>query len=617
MSRLNKKQKKTIFRIAVSTALLVSALLIRNDVINLGFFIASYLVIGYEVLIKSFKNILHGEVFDENFLMSIATLGAFAIREYPEAVAVMLFYETGEFFQEYAVEKSRKSITDLMDIKPDHANLIIGNEIKTVDPESVKIGDIIIIKPGERVPLDGVVIEGESALDMSSLTGESMPFDVKINDTVLSGSINTYGLLKLHVEKPYSESTVSKILELIENNSSKKAKTERIITRFSRFYTPVVVISALILAIVPPLLLGYPWQDWIYRALVFLVVSCPCALVLSVPLSFFCALGSASKNGILVKGGNYLEALAKTQAVVFDKTGTLTKGIFKVTAVHPKKMSTSELLEVAAIAESYSDHPISKSLKEEYMEQIEKSRISEIKEIAGHGIKAVIDGKKVSVGNEKLMDMDSVEWHQCDLAGTIVHVAVENEYMGHIIISDEIKKDAAQSVNELKRIGITDISMLTGDSKTAAYDIAKQAGIEDIAYSLLPHEKAEYVQRRLKSVKDNGKLVFVGDGINDAPVLAGADIGISMGLLGSQSAIEASDVVIMDDLPSKVPLLIRLSKKTMRIAKQNMAFAISVKLIVLVAGALGMASLWIAVFADVGVSVLAVLNAMRLLKKKI
>ena len=617
MNRLNKKQIITLVRIGISAALLISALLLKNETFRIGLYIASYLVIGYEVLIKSLKNIMHGDVFDENFLMSIATIGAFAIKEYPEAVAVMLFYETGEFFQEYAVEKSRRSITDLMDIRPDYANLLTDDKTITVKPETVRTGDMIIIKPGERVPLDGIVTKGKSALDMSSLTGESLPVDVKPDDTVLSGSINISGMLMLQVERPYNESTVARILELVENTSSKKAKTERIITRFSRFYTPIVVIFAMLLAVIPPLILGYPWRDWIYRALVFLVVSCPCALVLSVPLSFFCALGSASKNGILVKGGNYLEALAKTQAVVFDKTGTLTKGIFKVTAIHPEKLSSHDLLEIAAVAESYSDHPISKSLKEEYMEQIEKSRISEIKEIAGHGIKAVIDGKRVSVGNEKLMEMDAVKWHQCDLAGTIVHVAVDDEYMGHIIISDEIKKDAAQSVYNLKDIGITDITMLTGDSKSAAHHIAMQAGINDVAYSLLPHEKAEYVLKKLESIKGKGKLVFVGDGINDAPVLAGADIGVSMGLLGSQSAIEASDVVIMDDLPSKVPLLIRLSRKTLRIAKQNMAFAISIKLIVLTAGALGIASLWIAVFADVGVSVLAVLNAIRLLKKKV
>jgi Cd2+/Zn2+-exporting ATPase len=421
-------------------------------------------------------------------------------------------------------------------------------------------------------------------------------------------------MLKLQVEKPYNQSTVAGILDLVENTSSRKAKTERIITRFSRFYTPVVVICAVLLAIIPPLLFRQQLTDWIYRALVFLVVSCPCALVLSVPLSFFSALGSASKNGILVKGGNCLEALASTNSVIFDKTGTLTKGIFKVTAIHPEKLNSQQLLDIAATAESYSDHPISKSLKAEYAKQIENGRISEIKEIAGQGIKAVIDGRKVSVGNEKLMEADGVEWHRCNLAGTIVHVAVDDEYMGHIVISDEIKKDAARTVEELKSIGITDISMLTGDNKSAAYHIADKAGIENVAHSLLPHQKAEYVGNK---PKDKGAVVFVGDGINDAPVLAKADIGISMGLSGSQAAIEASDVVIMDDKPSKVPLLIRLSKKTMRIAKQNMAFAISVKLIVLIAGAAGLASLWIAVFADVGVSFLAVLNAMRLLKKKV
>jgi len=614
MKKLNKKQKTTLIRMGISVALLAPALLIQNRVISLILYILSYLVIGYEILIKSVKNIIRGDIFDENFLMTIATIGALVIKQYPEAVAVMLFYEIGEFFQEYAVEKSRSSISDLMEIRPEHANLITNEGIITVQPETVKAGDIIVVKPGERVPLDGIVIEGHSALDMSSLTGESLPADINPDDTVLSGSINTFGMLKLQVEKPYNQSTVAGILDLVENTSSRKAKTERIITRFSRFYTPVVVICAVLLAIIPPLLFRQQLTDWIYRALVFLVVSCPCALVLSVPLSFFSALGSASKNGILVKGGNCLEALASTNSVIFDKTGTLTKGIFKVTAIHPEKLNSQQLLDIAATAESYSDHPISKSLKAEYAKQIENGRISEIKEIAGQGIKAVIDGRKVSVGNEKLMEADGVEWHRCNLAGTIVHVAVDDEYMGHIVISDEIKKDAARTIEELKGMGITDISMLTGDNRSSAYHIADKAGIENVAHSLLPHQKAEYVGNKSK---DKGAVVFVGDGINDAPVLAKADIGISMGLSGSQAAIEASDVVIMDDKPSKVPLLIRLSKKTMRIAKQNMAFAISVKLIVLIAGAAGLASLWIAVFADVGVSFLAVLNAMRLLKKKV
>ena len=614
MKKLNKKQKTMLIRMGISVALLAPALLIQNRVISLILYILSYLVIGYEIVIKSVKNIIRGDIFDENFLMTIATIGALVIKQYPEAVAVMLFYEIGEFFQEYAVEKSRKSISDLMEIRPEHANLITNEGIITVQPETVKAGDIIVVKPGERVPLDGIVIEGHSALDMSSLTGESLPADINPDDTVLSGSINTFGMLKLQVEKPYNQSTVAGILDLVENASSRKAKAERIITRFSRFYTPVVVICAVLLAIIPPLFFRQQLTDWIYRALVFLVVSCPCALVLSVPLSFFSALGSASKNGILVKGGNCLEALASTNSVIFDKTGTLTKGIFKVTAIHPEKLNSQQLLDIAATAESYSDHPISKSLKAEYAKQIENGRISEIKEIAGQGIKAVIDGRKVSVGNEKLMEADGVEWHRCNLAGTIVHVAVDDEYMGHIVISDEIKKDAARTVEELKGMGITDISMLTGDNKSAAYHIADKAGIENVAHSLLPHQKAEYVNNK---PKDKGAVVFVGDGINDAPVLAQADIGISMGLSGSQAAIEASDVVIMDDKPSKVPLLIRLSKKTMRIAKQNMVFAISVKLIVLIAGAAGLASLWIAVFADVGVSFLAVLNAMRLLKKKV
>jgi len=615
--KLNRTQRVTVIKIALSVVLLLTALLIRNDTTKLIFFILSYLVIGYEVLIKSAKNIIRGQVFDENFLMSIATIGAFVIREYPEAVAVMLFYEVGEFFQAYAVERSRKSITDLMKIKPDYANIERNGKLEQLSPESIKQNDVIVVKPGERVPLDGVVIEGVSVLDMSSLTGESIPVDIGINDTILSGSININGLIKVRVEKAYKESTVSKILDLMENSQSKKAKTERLITRFSRYYTPIVVISALLLALIPPLLFNQSWQPWLYRALVFLVVSCPCALVLSVPLSFFSALGAASKNGMLIKGGSYLEVLAKTDTVVFDKTGTLTKGIFKVTAIHPEQMSSSRLLEIATIAESYSDHPISKSLKAEYENPVDTNRISHIEEIPGHGIKAVIDGKNVAVGNDKLMEKENIEWHLCSLAGTIVHVAVDDKYMGHIVISDEIKKDAKETINQLTEMGIQNISMLTGDSLASAKHIADQAGIKEYSYSLLPHQKAEYVDDLKKKISDSKKLIFVGDGINDAPVLAMADAGISMGLLGSQAAIEASDVVIMDDMPTKIPKLIRLARKTMTTAKQNMVFAISIKLIVLIAGALGLASLWMAVFADVGVSVLAVLNAMRLLKKEI
>lgn len=615
--KLNRTQRVTVIRIALSVLLLLTALLIKNDITKLIFFILSYLVIGYEVLIKSAKNIIRGQVFDENFLMSIATIGAFVIREYPEAVAVMLFYEVGEFFQAYAVERSRKSITDLMKIKPDYANIERSGKLEQISPESIKQNDVIVVKPGERVPLDGVVIEGVSVLDMSSLTGESIPVDIGINDTILSGSININGLIKVRVEKAYKESTVSKILDLMENSQSKKAKTERLITRFSRYYTPIVVISALLLALIPPLLFNQSWQQWLYRALVFLVVSCPCALVLSVPLSFFSALGAASKNGMLIKGGSYLEVLAKTDTVVFDKTGTLTKGIFKVTAIHPEQVSSSRLLEIATIAESYSDHPISKSLKAEYENPIDTNRIGHIEEIPGHGIKAVIDGKNVAVGNDKLMEKENIEWHLCSLAGTIVHVAVDDKYMGHIVISDEIKKDAKEIINQLTEMGIQNISMLTGDSAASAKHIADQAGIKEYSYSLLPHQKAEYVDDLKNKMSNGKKLIFVGDGINDAPVLAMADAGISMGLLGSQAAIEASDVVIMDDMPTKIPKLIRLARKTMTTAKQNMVFAISIKLIVLIAGALGLASLWMAVFADVGVSVLAVLNAMRLLKKKI
>lgn len=546
--------------------------------------------------------------------MSIATVGAFFTGDFPEAVVVMLFYQVGELFQSYAVGRSRRSIASLMDIRPDYANIECDGKLIQVDPEEVSVGDQIVIKAGERIPLDGVVLEGASAVNTAALTGESLPREVVPGDDVISGCINQSGLLRVRVTKAFGESTVSKILDLVENSSAKKAKAENFITRFSRYYTPCVVIGAFLLAVLPPLILGGGWPDWIHRALIFLVISCPCALVISVPLSFFGGIGGASRNGILVKGGNYLETLANSEIVVFDKTGTLTRGVFNVTAIHPDKISESDLLEIAALAESYSDHPISRSLKEAYAMTIDNTRVTGVEELSGRGVRAKIDGKDVSVGNDKLMEEIGVEWHPCHHIGTTVHVAVGGSYAGHIVISDEIKEDAAAAIAALKQAGVRKTVMLTGDAKPVGESVAKELGLDQVYAELLPAGKVDRVEALLNEKSKKGKLAFVGDGINDAPVLSRADIGIAMGAMGSDAAIEAADIVLMDDKPSKIAEAIRISRKTLRIVRQNIIFALAVKLLILVLGAFGFANMWEAVFADVGVSVLAILNAMRALR---
>ena len=612
---MSKKQKKTLVRIILSAVLLVAAALIPVDgIVKLVLFLIPYAVIGWDVLWKAIRNIAHGQVFDENFLMAIATVGAFALGEYPEGVAVMLFYQVGELFQSYAVGRSRQSIAALMDIRPDYANIEQDGKLVQVDPEDVAVGDTIVIKAGEKIPLDGVVLEGSSAVDTAALTGESLPRDVDPGDDVVSGCINQSGLLKVRVTKVFGESTVAKILDLVENSSSKKARAENFITRFARYYTPVVVIGAVLLAVLPPLLFGGDWSDWLQRALIFLVISCPCALVISVPLSFFGGIGGASKQGILVKGSNYLEALAKTETVVFDKTGTLTKGTFQVTAVHPDRISEGELLELAAMAESYSEHPISRSLREAYQKPVDASRVTDVEEISGHGVRAKVDGHDVYAGNGKWMDRIGVSWRNCHRTGTVVHVAVDGEYVGHIVISDAVKPDAAAAIEALKREGVKKTVMLTGDVKAVGEAVAREIGIDEVHAELLPGDKVDQVERLLKNTSGKGKLAFVGDGINDAPVLSRADIGIAMGGLGSDAAIEAADIVLMDDKPSKLAVAVRISRKTLRIVRQNIVFALGIKLLFLALGAFGMANMWEAVFADVGVSVLAILNASRALR---
>lgn len=612
---MSKKQKKTLVRIILSAVLLVAAALIPVDgIVKLVLFLIPYAVIGWDVLWKAIRNIAHGQVFDENFLMAIATVGAFALGEYPEGVAVMLFYQVGELFQSYAVGRSRQSIAALMDIRPDYANIEQDGKLVQVDPEDVAVGDTIVIKAGEKIPLDGVVLEGSSAVDTAALTGESLPRDVDPGDDVVSGCINQSGLLKVRVTKVFGESTVAKILDLVENSSSKKARAENFITRFARYYTPVVVIGAVLLAVLPPLLFGGDWSDWLQRALIFLVISCPCALVISVPLSFFGGIGGASKQGILVKGSNYLEALAKTETVVFDKTGTLTKGTFQVTAVHPDRISKGELLELAAMAESYSEHPISRSLREAYQKPVDASRVTDVEEISGHGVRAKVDGHDVYAGNGKWMDRIGASWRNCHRTGTVVHVAVDGEYAGHIVISDAVKPDAAAAIEALKREGVKKTVMLTGDVKAAGEAVAREIGIDEVHAELLPGDKVDQVERLLKNTSGKGKLAFVGDGINDAPVLSRADIGIAMGGLGSDAAIEAADIVLMDDKPSKLAVAVRISRKTLRIVRQNIVFALGIKLLFLTLGAFGMANMWEAVFADVGVSVLAILNASRALR---
>ena len=567
------------------------------------------------MLWRAVRNIAHGQVFDENFLMALATVGALAIGEYPEAVFVMLFYQVGELFQSYAVDQSRKSITALMDIRPDYANMEgPDGQLEQVDPEDVAVGDTIVIKAGERIPLDGVVLEGSSTVDTAALTGESLPRRVESGDDVISGCVNLSGLLKVRVTKAFEESTVAKILDLVENSASKKAKAENFITKFARYYTPIVVLAAVALAFLPPLLTSIQWVDSIQRALNFLVVSCPCALVISVPLSFFGGIGGASKDGILVKGGNYLEVLARTEIVVFDKTGTLTRGVFNVTAIHPDHCDQGQLLELAALAECWSDHPISRSLKEAYGREMDSSRVSNVEEVAGRGVKAVVDGHTVCAGNDKLMEDIGVSWHPCHRVGTTVHVASDGVYLGHIVISDEVKPDAKEAVAALKAAGVRKTVMLTGDAQAVGEDVASRLGLDEVHTQLLPADKVERVEKLLKEVSPKGALAFVGDGINDAPVLSRADIGIAMGGLGSDAAIEAADIVLMDDKPSKIAHAIRIARRTLSIVRQNIVFALAVKLLVLLLSAVGLVSMWAAVFADVGVSVIAILNAMRALK---
>ena len=610
---------KRLWRIIIGAAVLAAAVLLclNNEWLQIALFIISYIIVGGDVVKRAVKNIFKGQVFDENFLMSIATIGAFFIGEYPEGVAVMLFYQVGELFQSYAVGKSRKSIASLMDIRPDYANVKKGDELVKVDPDEVQIGDIIVIKAGEKIPLDGKVIEGSSMIDTSALTGESVPREVEVGSDILSGCININGVITAEVTKEFGESTVSKILDLVENASSKKSNSEQFITKFARYYTPVVVIIAVFLAIIPPLVIdGATFSDWIYRALAFLVVSCPCALVISIPLSFFGGIGGASKKGVLVKGSNYLEALAETEIVVFDKTGTLTKGVFNVQEIHPEGVSKEELLELTAHAESYSNHPISLSLKRAYSKEIDNGRISDVEEISGHGVIATVDGKKVMAGNIKLMKMMDIPYFKGELIGTIVHVAVNNKYIGYIVIADEVKEDSAQAIKELKAANIKQTVMLTGDNKSIGSKVAKELGLDKVYAELLPADKVEKLEELFSQKSKKGKLAFVGDGINDAPVLARADIGIAMGGLGSDAAIEAADVVIMTDEPSKIATTMKISKKTLKIAHQNIVFAIGIKIIVLILSAFGITTMWAAIFADVGVTIIAVLNAFRALNVK-
>ncbi len=616
---MTKKEKTMLVRIAVSAVLLIAAVLVPYEgVWRFLLFFPAYFVIGWDVLWRAVRNIAHGQVFDENFLMALATVGAFCTGffgqgEYPEAVFVMLFYQVGELFQNYAVGRSRKSIAELMDIRPDYANVEREGKLVQVDPEEVAVGDVITVKAGERVPLDGVVLEGTSMVNTSALTGESVPREVRPGDDVISGCVNQSGLLRVRVTKVFGESTVAKILDLVENSSSKKARAESFITKFARYYTPVVVIGAAVLALVPPLFVGN-WAGWIEKALIFLVVSCPCALVISVPLSFFGGIGGASRQGILVKGGNYLEVLANTEMVVFDKTGTLTKGVFNVTAIHPQECAKGSLLEMAALAESYSDHPISRSLKEAYGKEIDESRVGQVEELSGGGVCAQVDGKTVCAGNDKLMDSIGVKWRPCHHVGTIVHVAVDGQYLGHIVISDEVKDDAKQAVSALKAQGVRKTVMLTGDAKTVGEAVARDLGLDEVHTQLLPGEKVAKVEALLEQKSSKGKLAFVGDGINDAPVLSRADIGIAMGALGSDAAIEAADIVLMDDKPSKIALAMQISKRTLRIVRQNIVFALAVKIVVLALTPFGLSNMWEAVFADVGVMVIAILNASRALK---
>ncbi|CUL88425.1 copper(I)-transporting ATPase [Listeria monocytogenes] len=610
---------KRLWRIIIGAILFIVAIVIDVNIewLNIALYLISYIIVAGDIVMKAVKNIFRGKVFDENFLMSIATIGAMLIGEYPEGIAVMLFYQVGELFQSYAVDKSRRSIAEAMDIRPDYANVKKNDEVIKVDPDEVQIGDIIVIKPGERVPLDGKVIEGNSTVDTSALTGESVPREVEVGHEILSGCININGVITAEVTKEYGESTVSKILDLVENASSKKSQSEQFITKFARYYTPIVVIIAVFLATIPPLVIdGATFSDWIYRALTFLVVSCPCALVVSIPLSFFGGIGGASRKGILVKGSNYLEALAEAEIIVFDKTGTLTKGVFNVQEIHPEGITKEELLELTSYAESYSNHPISNSLKQAYGKEIDNGRISDVEEISGHGVIAAVDGKKVAAGNIKLMKKLNIPCYEGEAVGTVVHVGIDDKYAGYIVIADEVKEDSARAIKELKEAKIKQTVMLTGDTKNVASKVAKQLGLDKVYSELLPGDKVEKVEELLAQKSAKGKLAFVGDGINDAPVLARADIGIAMGGLGSDAAIEAADVVIMTDEPSKIATVIKVSKKTLRIARQNTVFSIGIKIIVLILSAFGIATMWAAIFADVGVTIIAVLNAFRALNVK-
>ena len=622
---MNKKQRKMLARILAAAALLVGLQFVPvSGLLRLGLYLIPYLIIGFDILKKAFQGILNRQVFDENFLMAVATVGAIAIGlfesgDYTEAVAVMLFYQIGELFQSYAVGKSRRNISALMDIRPDYANVEEGGRLVRVDPDEVEIGTVIVVQPGEKIPIDGVVTEGSASLNTSALTGESLPRDVKVGDEVISGCIDMTGVLKIRTSKEFGESTVSKVLELVENSSSRKSRSENFISRFARYYTPAVCYSALALALLPPLCrliflgLSPEWSVWVYRALTFLVISCPCALVISIPLSFFAGIGGASREGILVKGSNYLETLSRTKCVVFDKTGTLTQGVFEVNAVHHNRLEEKKLLEYAALAESASSHPISKSLQRAYGEEIDRSRVGEIQEISGNGVIAKVDGLTVAAGNDKLMKSLNVTWHDCHRTGTIIHMAIDGSYAGHIVISDRLKETSSQAVRSLKAAGVEKTVMLTGDSRRVAEETAASLGIDEVYAELLPGDKVAKVEELLAQKPERGKLAFVGDGINDAPVLSRADIGIAMGAMGSDAAIEAADVVLMDDDPQKIAKAIRISRKCLRIVYENIVFAIGIKLVCLILGALGIANMWLAIFADVGVMIIAVLNAIRAL----
>lgn len=626
---MSKKQKKMLYRILLTIFLIVIFQFVPvNGYLKLSLYLGIYLFIGYDILIKAYKGIVNGLVFDEHFLMTIATIGAFTLailtksEDYLEAIAVMLFYQIGEWFQDYAVDKSRKNIAKLMEIRPDYANIEINGSLVQVDPDDVEIGQIIVIKPGEKIPLDGIVISGESSLNTSALTGESIPRNVGINSEVISGSVNINGLLKVKTTKEFGDSTVSQILDLVENASSKKADTDKFISKFAKHYTPIVCISALLLALVPPLFVSIftnsdaNWMDWIYRALIFLVISCPCALVVSVPLTFFSGLGGASKEGILIKGSNYIETLAKTKSIVFDKTGTLTKGVFEVVAIHDNEMSKDKLLEYAALAESSSTHPISVGIQKAYGNKIDRNRVSSVEEIAGKGIKAKVDNREIIIGNDKLMDLFNIEYHPCKDIGTIVHIAIDKKYEGHIVISDKIKETSKNAISNLKHLGIKNTIMLTGDSDKIANYVASSINLDKYYANLLPQDKVLHLEKLIKQNPREEKLAFVGDGINDAPSLMRADIGIAMGSLGSDAAIEAADIVLMDDNPLKIVKAIKISKRILKIVYQNIIFAIGVKFIVLILGAFGIASMWSAIFADVGVTILAVLNSLRVLNAK-